>query len=733
MTSALRYALLNFNPDGSRRPVQGLGTSAKAQGRASVTFIPAPAAREVQSGQLPPPAQEAAAAGSSPLQVAQAAMAIGEPIPVIFARRRGTVGGVLTFPKATEASFSNTSTTITSRYHMVLGEAPMGSVQVRDVRCGECRIGTFSQNTSKRAGTWTPGNTATAQSGYTVPTFPTFTGGGGGYAGLVTFEAGATFPGGSDDWRTGWNVFVRNGLIIERGRLLDGVVGASDNIADLVLWSWQRSSRVPSAMIDLSSLAAAAAFVEANGLWCNGEFQDSANLGDWLVGILPFFLLRETRVGGKYGLRPLLSTNSDGVISTDPVVPRWLLSESIVKPDSFQATDTDASVRRSPILNMIWRQQYDDTDVPVVRTLPIGSANNNDKPEQRDLSQFCTSELHAARAGAYEYARRLLVTHTATIKLRPGTQTGRIQEGDLVQLYLKIEADGETPWFYNYYYQVETVGTDYTGEEVLTLTHFPVDSTGRSLIAQAVMAVSESGVVLPSQKTGSSCDLAGRSTDTSVPASTTSGTAFSSTSTGLVDPFGGGGGGGETPGDGGTPEDRPPGPTPPSPGVPAVPQPAVPTDGPGSGDTLCTSGTEYWIVRISGTTYTGFNAFSGWAETYSTMSKGPPLLVKRKPLYPDLSGQPPGTISPDRIQLEYDSTLLSVTIEPSGTVNLTNVFKTPDSLLVGRFRQYNDPFYGGGLLWDNTYEVKVERLGYKCYGSGAVITHPSPVLLETYS
>jgi hypothetical protein len=721
MTSALDYWLLNFNPDGSRRPAQGTDTRTKAQiyGGGAIASAPAISAAPA-SGQLPPPAQEAAAAGNSPLQVTQAAMVIGEPIPVVFARRRGTVGGVLTFPKATEASFSNTSTTISSRYHMVLGEAPMGSVQVRDVRCGECRIGTFSQNTSKRAGTWAPGNTATAQSGYTVPTFSTFTGGGGGYAGLATFEAGATFPGGSDDWRTGWNVFVRDGLIIERGRLLDGAVGASDNIADLVLWAWQKSSRVPSAMIDISSLAAAATFVEANGLWCNGEFQDSANLGDWLVGILPFFLLRETRVGGKYGLRPLLPTNSDGTISTDPVIPRWLLSESIVKPDSFQATDTDASVRRSPILNMIWRQHYDDTDVPVVRTLPIGSANNSDKPEQRDLSQFCTSELHAARAGAYEYARRLLVTHTATIKLRPGTQTGRVQEGDLVQLYLKIEADGEAPWFYNYYYQVETVGTDYTGEEVLTLTHFPVDSTGRSLIAQAVMAVSESGVVLPSQKTGGSCDLVGRSTDTSVPASTTSGTAFSSTSTGLVDPFGGGGGGG------GVPQDGPPEPTPGSPGVPAVPQPAAPIGGPGSGDTLCpTSGTEYWIIRISGVGYEGFNTFASYVVTYNTMSNGAPSLVERSQLNA-------GTIKPDRIKLQYDSTDITVTKEPSGTYSLTNIYTT-DRLLVGRFQAYNDPIYGGGLLWDFVYEVKVERLGYKCLGSNSPVYHPTPVLLKTYS
>ena len=105
-----------------------------------------------KSVQLPPPAKATAAAGNSPLQVTQAAMAVGEPIPVIWGRRRNNVGGVLVFPKATEARFENTSSTVTSRYHMVLGEGRMPDIQVRDVRCGECRIGTFSQNYDQRAG-----------------------------------------------------------------------------------------------------------------------------------------------------------------------------------------------------------------------------------------------------------------------------------------------------------------------------------------------------------------------------------------------------------------------------------------------------------------------------------------------------------------------------------------------------------------------------------------------------
>lgn len=507
--SSLKSWMRDFNPDGTRRP--------------TASRIAPPVATQVQSGLLPPPAATEAAAGNSPLQVPQAAMAIGEPVPVIFTRRRGTVGGVLTFPRATEAAFTNDATTVTSRYHCVLGEGRMGDVQVRDVRNGECRIGSFSQNYNQRAGTWAPGNTATAQTGYTVPTFPTYTGGGGSYSGLTTFEASATFPGGSDDWRTSWNAFIRDGLIIERGRLLDGVAGASDNIADLVLWAWQRSSRVPAAMLDIASLTAAARFCEANGLWCNGEFGASENLESWLTRLLPYFLLRQTRVGGRYGLRPLVPTNGDGSIKTTAITPDFVLTEQVVAVDSLTIDYTEASVRRAPVFQLLWRQQNSDTEVPIPRTLAVGDPNSPGPFEQHDLSQFATTELHAARVGAYRFARQTLSTHTATVRLRGGTQSGQISEGDIVQLYLKVEPDRDQAGTFNRFYVVESVGNAWTGEETLTLSHFPVDSSGRSLIALAVAGATSSGVMLPEQRTGSSCDVAGRSTDTSVPAKTTSG------------------------------------------------------------------------------------------------------------------------------------------------------------------------------------------------------------------
>jgi nucleoid-associated protein YgaU len=557
--------------------------------------ISAPRAAAAQSGNLPPPAAAAAAAGNSPLQVPQAAMVVGEPIPVIWGRRRGNVGGVLVFPRATEARFENTSTTVSSRYHMVIGEGRLPDIQRRDVRLGECRIGTFSQNHSQRAGSWTPGNFATAQTGYTVPTFSNFTGGGGGYQGLTTIEAGAAFTGGSDDWRLGWNIFLRGGTIVERGRLLDSTVGSSDNVADLVLWALQRSGRVPDAMIDFPSLIAAARFTEANGLWCNGEFNASANLGDLLIRLLPDFLLRETKIGGKFGLRPLVPTNADGTINTGTIEPRWVLTEAAIKPGSYQVNYSDPAILRPTPLAMLWRQQHDDTDVPIVRTLTVGDPKAPGPLEQHDLSQYVTTEDHVAKVGTYKFMRSTLSTHTASVVLKPGNQTGQIVEGDVVQIYLQVETSREPASVANHYYSVESIGHDLAGDETLNLSHFPVNSSGQSLIALAVAAAAGTGTILPSQRTGSSCDLPGAASDTSVPAKSTGGTAFSAASSG----GGAGGGGGDSKpavdphGGGGAPTDRPPLPNQ-GPAKPYAGRGPVPGLGPG--ETLCPNGFSGYVT-----------------------------------------------------------------------------------------------------------------------------------------
>jgi hypothetical protein len=211
---------------------------------------------------------------------------------------------------------------------------------------------------------------------------------------------------------------------------------------------------------------------------------------------------------------------------------------------------------------MLWRQQADDTEVPIVRTLTVGDQNASGPVEQHDLSQYATTENHAAKVGAYLYARRTLSTHTATVRIKPGNQTGTIAQGDIVQIYLAVETSREAVGRINRFYQVESIGHSLSGEETLSLSHFPVNSSGQSLIALAVANATAPGTILSSNRTGGSCDIAGASTSTTVPTKSTSGTPFSSQATGgassstywaatgqFIDLFGGGTFGGAAPTD----------------------------------------------------------------------------------------------------------------------------------------------------------------------------------------
>ena len=629
MTSAaVLYWLENFNPDGTRRraaPRQITPAREPAVAQPLALPVIAPEVTEAESGRLPPPAQAAEAAAQTPLNAPQQAMVIGEPIPVVFCRRRNGIGGVLLFPKATEAAFSNTSTQQTARYHCVLGAGPMGSIQVRDFRVGACRVGTFSQNFDKRAGTWSPGNTATPQTGYQVPTFPTACGGGGSYSGLSTLEFSNTTTGGSDDWRLGCNVFAREGLTVTR---LLGGSGGSDNFADLVLWALQRSGRVPASLIDTASFTAAATFLDVNGLFCNGEFVDSTNLGDWLLQLLPYFLLRQTKVGGKFALRPLVPTNSDGTINVDTIAPDWVLTESVIAPGSFSQQWSDAGTRLAPRLTMMWRQQ-DETSIPIVRSLIVG-LDRAGPTEQHDLSRFCASEIHAARVGAYLHGRRYLSSHTASLTLIPGSHTGRIGQGDVVVVRLPLTTGREADGLISDWYAVESVAPAADGSEALTLSHFPVDSMARSLLALQVANATAPGILLPFAPTGA-CDVAGRSVDTSVPASTTSGSSFPSQ-------YGGSGSSGaynfsglsdRWPGGEQAPKSPPINPATPA----GLPKPPAERDNPNPEifKDECPNGVKVVVVRVWG----GFNedVFSGPFATawgaIETERPRPPLYVRR--------------------------------------------------------------------------------------------------------
>lgn len=473
----------------------------------------------IEAGLIRAPLADAAAEGNTQLDRPQRAAVIGEPIPIVFCRRdeTGGTGGVLISPPATEARFTNdASNAVTASYHLILSEGQIGSIQVRDVFQRSCRVGSHTQTYNRRAGTWAPGNFITTQAGYDPPVCPYYCGTVGVYTGMSTLSFTITIPDGFDQWNRQVHAFIRNGMHVTR--LLDGVFGPSNNFADLVNWGLQNCARLPASQIDTGSLQTAARFLAANSLNCDIAITESHNLADLLAEMAPYFLLAETRNQGRRGLRPLLPTNSDGTIRTTAVPWVFEFTEDHILPDGFEISMTPPADRRPFCVQTIWRQQLTD-DVGIIRTSEVRYTGEAvDGPyEQHDLSAFCTRENHAVKVGAYVRARRQFITHSAVARCRTIDFPPLLAPGDIVRVRLERNPDVGPESVHDYLYQVDRITKTAAGEVAMDLVHFPIDSSGRSLVALAVNAAVGSGIVLTSNRTGVSCDV-NSSTDTAVPA-----------------------------------------------------------------------------------------------------------------------------------------------------------------------------------------------------------------------
>jgi hypothetical protein len=465
----------------------------------------------------PPTRKEPAKGALGELCGRQQAAVIGQAVPIVFARRVGDRGGVFITPPATDARYENdASNSLTASYHLILGDGPMGSVQVRDVFQCTCRIGSFTQTYNRRAGDWDPGNFLVERVGYTLQNVPDYCGSKGTCEGLSTMSYENTYPDGSGDWALEVQVFIREGRTVTR--LADSVSGPSSNFADLFKLAMEVGAKLPADMIDTARLQTAALFLDANELYCDINLKEVQSIDDFIASNAPYFLVRETRVNGKRGLRPLLPIDGAYAIDTDPIPWEFEFNEDFIIPGSLQVEYTPLEQRKPKLMLAMWRQQPDDT-FGVIRTAEVGYAvdRSSGNVEQHDLSLFCTHELHAVRAMAYRRARQKWSTHTISWACRPEVYNRILEEGDIVRVTFERNASDGSTTTHDYIYELDQIEKTATGEIVFQATHFPVDAAGRSLVALTVAQAEAQGHDYADDiRTGIDCDD-NSSTDTSVP------------------------------------------------------------------------------------------------------------------------------------------------------------------------------------------------------------------------
>lgn len=474
-----------------------------------------------QSEAISTPLQDTAAAGATSLDSDQQAVVLGEPIPIVFCRRIDSIGGVLVSPKATEAAYSNNAVTneLTVNLELVLSEGQLPLVQVRDVFQRACRVGTWAQAYDARAGSWNPGNTVTVVAGKTPWNCPYYCGTSGSYDNMTTLSYTNTHADADETWNKQVHVFVRNGMQVTR--IIDSVVGSSNNFVDLVLYLIAQTNRVPSMLIDSAAMLTAAQFTNTNGFLFNGIVQASTNLEEWLYNTSAGFLLRFCDRAGKKILKARLPINNDYTIKTTAITAEYKFTENDLLPNGFEIDYVPLEQRLPACIVVLWRQQPDD-DIGIIRTTEVrftGEALTGPY-EQYDLSEYCASENHAVKVGTYYAARRKYITHSLRIQVRPGAFNSTLELGDIVRVQLARETDVTDYAIHDFYYEVDRISKATSGAVTLDLTHFPIDEQNRSLVALKVAEAVGAGYTMATGRTDFSCDIAGRRTDSSSIANT---------------------------------------------------------------------------------------------------------------------------------------------------------------------------------------------------------------------
>jgi hypothetical protein len=326
-----------------------------------------------------------------------------------------------------------------------------------------------------------------------LPVAPLFCGTGGTYAGLSTLSFSATFPSEDDRWRQQVHVFARGGC--QATRLTEAGTGPSCWLPDLARYLLATSSRISADLIDTTNLTTACQFNQALGLRFNGVLSQPTNLRDWLQRIAPWFLLLVSNRGGALGLRPALPIDGSYRLNLSEITPLLELNESHLDPDSFQLDYVPTEQRQPICLQVLYRSQPANQpgQRQMIEVRFDGQALAGPY-QQIDLSEFCCTLRHAIVAGAFELARRYHVTHSLRVVVNPIPELATLQAGDVIGVTMpRLSTLGSSA--HRQLYQLANLTQDATGKAELSLTHFPVDAAGRSLVALSIASLTPNIIV----------------------------------------------------------------------------------------------------------------------------------------------------------------------------------------------------------------------------------------------
>ena len=344
------------------------------------------------------------------------------------------------------------------------------------------------------------------------------------------------------------HLYMKNGVNIEL--LTDGGTGPSNLFTDLANYLLTNSDIgvggiINQDLIDRTQLAATGRYLRANGLFFDDVIAEGINVRSYLASKAPSMLCNLVTKNGIFSIEPALPINGNNIIDGTIKVPiSAIFTDGNIIEDSFSLEYLSLEERKMFQAVMRYRKERQNK-FPENRTVTVRYRGDDNLPiEEFELSHV-TSTSHAIKVAKFYLSLRKYVTHSISFKTTPDGNA--LQPGDWIKVATAsspynpvangiVKADGtivstepltagsysvfywdrssstisegtlvvnaagvatsllntifsvksNTQSNYENVYQIEALDIDQDGIVGIKATEFPVDSSGRSIIAQDV-------------------------------------------------------------------------------------------------------------------------------------------------------------------------------------------------------------------------------------------------------
>lgn len=219
---------------------------------------------------------------------------------------------------------------------------------------------------------------------------------------------------------TEFNQLNQLSIYVNQG-IANGVHTFPEVLKDLLTNSRYGSGSVLSSLqVDDVGFNECATWTRGRRYFFDGALTAPLNVRQWGSQTAAYFLLDFVIRNGKFSLQPSFYFDRPEVITS-------FYSAGNILEDSFEMAYAEASQRIPSRVSVKWRQEKASTDVgnkglfPVIREVTVREAGTPDAAplESIDLSDFCTSEIHAIDVAKSICRTRRLVTHSVRFKTTP--------------------------------------------------------------------------------------------------------------------------------------------------------------------------------------------------------------------------------------------------------------------------------------------------------------------------